>query len=507
MNSWHFQKTVLRYMHILIIGGHQMPVLTDLQPACVLRYFEELCAIPHGSGNTKAISDYCVRFAEEHGLEYHQDALNNVIIIKPASEGYEDAPAVILQGHLDMVCEKTADCALDMAVQGLDVATDGEWIWANGTTLGGDDGIAVAMALAALDDDSLPHPRLEVVLTVDEEIGMEGAVGLDTSCLQGRVMLNVDSEVEGILTVSCAGGVRACCHVPVERETTEGVLCEILIGGLLGGHSGVEIHKGRANSNMLMGRLLYGLSREMALRIIHLHGGQADNAIAPRTEAAVLIPAEEVERAQALTESYNRVFCKEFASVDPGVTVVFRVCQKGTAPALTLAATARVTSALMLLPNGVQTMSQDIPGLVQTSLNLGVLRLEEQEMTATFAVRSSVATEKAMICNRIDCLSSLLGGCVTYAGDYPGWEYLRDSKLRELVADVYGKQTGKKPVIEAIHAGLDCGVFAGKLPGLDCVSIGPDMDAIHTPKERLSIPSTQRTWALVCEVLRRSKEL
>ena len=213
-----------------------MPVLNDLQPALVLRYFEELCAIPHGSGNTKAISDYCVRFAEARGLECHQDALNNIIIIKSASEGYEDAPAVILQGHLDMVCEKAADCALDMARDGLRIATDGQWIWADGTTLGGDDGIAVAMALAALDDDSLPHPRLEVVLTVDEEIGMEGAVGLDTSCLQGRIMLNVDSEVEGILTVSCAGGVRACCHVPVEREVSGGIRCEITLDGLLGGH-------------------------------------------------------------------------------------------------------------------------------------------------------------------------------------------------------------------------------------------------------------------------------
>ena len=484
-----------------------MPVLNSLQPANVLRYFEELCAIPHGSGNTKAISDYCVRFAEARGLEHYQDDLNNVIIIKAPTEGYENAPAVILQGHLDMVCEQTADSALDMAKEGLKIHTDGQWIWADGTTLGGDDGIAVAMALAALDDESLQHPRLEVVLTVDEEVGMEGAVGLDTSCLQGRLMLNVDSEVEGVLTVSCAGGVRACCHVPVEREPSLGVPCRIVIGGLLGGHSGVEIHKGRANSNILMGRLLYGLSREMPLRVIELRGGQADNAIAPRTEALVLVPREETVRAEALTESYAKVFGKEFQTVDPDLNVSFCAAEETEVPALTLSATARAVSALMLLPNGVQTMSQDIPGLVQTSLNLGVLRLEEHEMTATFAVRSAVATEKAMICNRIDCLASLLGGCVTYAGDYPGWEYLRDSKLRELVAKVYEEQTGKQPVIEAIHAGLECGVFAGKLPGLDCVSLGPDMEAIHTPKERLSIPSTKRTWEIICEVMRRTKEL
>jgi len=484
-----------------------MPVLHALQPERVLRFFEALCAIPHGSGNTKAISDYCVDFAKARGLEVHQDDLNNVIIIKPASEGYEAAPAIILQGHLDMVCEKASDCTLDMAKDSLQIETDGQWIWAKGTTLGGDDGIAVAMALAALDDDQLSHPRLEVVLTVDEEVGMEGAVGLDPSCLQGRIMLNVDSEAEGILTVSCAGGVRASCHIPVERDLSDGLLCRITVGGLVGGHSGVEIHKGRANANMLMGRLLYGLSQEMALRIVELSGGQADNAIAAMSTAAILVPPEEAERAAALTEAYAKVFRQEFLTVDPGLKVEFCAEEIQGVPALTLAATARVTSALMLLPNGVQTMSQDIPGLVQTSLNLGVLRLEEQEAVATFAVRSSLATEKAMICNRIDCLASLLGGCVTYAGDYPGWEYKRDSKLRELVSDVYETQTGKKPVIEAIHAGLECGVFAGKLPGLDCVSLGPDMEAIHTPRERLNIPSTQRTWELLCQVLRRAKEL
>ena len=484
-----------------------MPVLEHLQPSSVLHFFEDLCAIPHGSGNTKAISDYCVRFAEARGLAVQQDSLNNVIIIKEASEGYEDVPAVILQGHLDMVCEKTADCDLDMASEGLRLTTDGQWIWAEGTTLGGDDGIAVAMALAVLDDDSLPHPRLEAVFTVDEEVGMEGAVGIDVSSLQGRRMLNVDSEVEGILTVSCAGGIRASCHVPVERESAGGVYCALVIGGLTGGHSGVEIHKGRANANVLMGRLLYGLSQEMALRIVHMHGGQADNAIAPACEAVVLVPEEEQQRARALTESYARVFQAEFQMADPGLSVKFLLQEQAPQSALTLGATARVISALMLLPNGVQTMSQDIPGLVQTSLNLGVLRLEEHEAVATFAVRSSVSTEKAMICRRMDCLASLLGGVVTYAGDYPAWEYKRDSKLRELVADVYEKQTGKKPVIEAIHAGLECGVFAGKLPGLDCVSLGPDMQEIHTPRERLNVASAQRTWALICEVLRRCREL
>lgn len=484
-----------------------MPVLNDLQPKEVLRYFEELSAIPHGSGNTKAISDYCVRFAEARGLACRQDEYNNVVIVKEASQGYENAPTVILQGHLDMVCEKTPDCALDMKTEGLRLKTDGQWLWAEGTTLGGDDGIAVAMALALLDDDALCHPRLEVLLTVDEEIGMLGAEAMNTDDLQGRLLLNVDSEEEGILTVSCAGGVTAKCHVPVEREMTEGVLCELEIKGLIGGHSGVEIHKGRANANVLMGRLLYGLYQEMALRLVELSGGTADNAIAPTCCAKVLVAKEELPRVEGIAASYSYAFSKEYQTADPRVHVEFRPGEPAELPAVTLSATARVISAMMLLPNGVQAMSMDIHGLVQTSLNLGILRLGEREATATFSVRSSVATEKTMLCHRLDCLATLLGGEVSYTGDYPAWEYHHESKFRDLVSDVYEKQAGKKPVIQAIHAGLECGIFSGKMPGLDCVSIGPDMEAIHTPRERLNLASTERTWKLICEILRRAKEL
>ena len=484
-----------------------MSVLDKLQPQCVLHYFEELSAIPHGSGNVGAISDYCVRFAKDRGLEYHQDEKGNVVIIKKAAAGYETAPAVILQGHLDMVCEKEPDCQIDMSREGLRLATDGEWIWAEGTTLGGDDGIAVAMALALLDSEELPHPRLEVVLTVDEGIGLLGAAALQTDMLQGRYMINVDSEDEGILTVSCAGGVRANCHIPIEREPTSGRCFRLTVKGAVGGHSGIKIIDGGANANVLMGRLLYGISREMALRLVELSGGMADNAIAASCEAKVLVPEEEAERLVAITAAYSEVFCSEYRATDRELSVQSGEVSCGEVPALTLAATARVTSALMILPNGVQTMSHHIPGLVQTSLNLGILRLEEHQAVASFSVRSSVATEKAMICDRIDCLSVLLGGETTFAGDYPGWGYKPDSKLRELVAKVYEEQTGKKAQIEAIHAGLECGIFAGKLPGLDCVSIGPDMEHIHSPQERLNVASTERTWHLLCEVLARAKEL
>ena len=484
-----------------------MSVLENLQPARVMHFFEEISAIPHGSHNTKAISDYCMAFAKERGLECWQDETNNVVIAKQASAGYEAAPAMILQGHLDMVCEKTADCPLDLEKEPIRLKTDGQWVWAEGTTLGGDDGIAVAMALAALDDDSLAHPRLEVVLTVDEEIGMLGAVALKPDMLQGRLLLNVDSEVEGVLTVSCAGGVRASCHVPVEREKVDGVYARITVDGLIGGHSGVEIDKGRANASILMGRLLRRLSRELPMRLVQLHGGQADNAIAPKTTALVLLPDQAWDRAEELTRACGQTFAHEYQTADPGIQVRFdREATPAELP-LTAESTGKVIDALVLLPNGIQSMSMDIPGLVQTSLNLGILRLEETEVVATYAVRSSLASEKEMVCDKIECLAQLLDGHVTYVGDYPAWEYKKDSQLRELVADVYEKQNGKKPVIEAIHAGLECGVFAGKLLGLDCISFGPNLEEIHTPRERMDVASVERTWSLVCEVLRRAKEL
>ncbi len=484
-----------------------MPVLEHLQPRNVLHYFEELAAIPHGSGNTKAVSDYCVAFAKARNLKVWQEESENVVIVKEATPGYEDAPTVILQGHLDMVCEKDADCDLDMAKEGLRLRTDGEWVWAEGTTLGSDDGIAVAMALAALDDDSLPHPRLEVLLTVGEEVGMIGATAFDASKMEGRLLLNVDSDVEGELTVSCAGGIRASCHVPVERNTADGIACEIVVQGLIGGHSGMQINKGRANSNVLMGRVLYELSRKLPVRLAALYGGMADNAIATKTVCTLLVPEADAARVRALAEECRAVFRHEYQTADPGITVMVSTEPKQAVSALTRAATERVISALMLLPNGIQSMSMDIPGLVQTSLNMGMLRLEEQEAVATFSIRSSLATEKALLCSRIECLADLVGGAVTYTGDYPAWEFKKESKLRDLVAEVYETQNGKKPVVQAIHAGLECGIFMGKMPGLDCISFGPNLKDIHTPRERMEVASVERTWKLICEVLRRAKEL
>lgn len=479
-----------------------MNVLEHLEPRSVFRFFEEMCAIPHGSRNTKAISDWCVAFARERGLEYHQDESNNVIIIKEATPGYESAGPVILQGHLDMVCEKAAGCGKDMSREGLDLAVEGDYVYAKGTTLGGDDGIAVAMALAILDARDIPHPRLEAVFTTDEEIGLLGATALDVSPLKGRTMVNLDSEVEGIFTVSCAGGCTATCVLPVARAPFDGTALCVSVEGLTGGHSGTEIDKGRANANMLLGRMLLALARETALRVERVGGGLKDNAIPVASAARIVV--SDAGTARKIAAEMEAALQNEYRATDPGLTVKAEPCEADEAP-MDEASTGKVICMLACLPNGIQAMSAEIPGLVQTSLNLGILVTEGDEVRASFSVRSSVDSQKQMLKDRLSCLTEQLGGRMEYFGEYTGWQYQENSPLRDLMVEVYREQYGKAPKIEAIHAGLECGLFAGKLPGLDCVSIGPDLLEIHTPREKMSVSSAQRVWKFLLEVLRRSK--
>ena len=478
-----------------------MAVLEHLEPRSVFHFFEELCAIPHGSSNTRQISDWLMAFARERKLEAYQDELNNVIIIKEATPGYEHAAPVILQGHMDMVCEKTADCLKDMEKEGLDLAVEGDTVYAVNTTLGGDDGIAVAIALAVLDAQNLQHPRVEAVFTVDEEIGMLGAAGLDVSCLKGRQLLNIDTEEEGIFTVSCAGGVVAQCVLPLEREPFEGTGLKIMVGGLAGGHSGIEIGEGRGNSNLLMGRVLCAAAKKIDLRLVDVNGGLKDNAI-PRETVATVVTAEP-EALKALCEEMDQILKNEYRIADPDVFVELSSAEVGIP--MDRKTADRVICFLSAIPNGVQTMSAEIPGLVQTSLNLGILKTSETELYSASCVRSSVESQKQMLVDRIRCLGEMLGAEVTAQGDYAGWEYRPDSPLRNLLAEVFEEQNGYQPKIEAIHAGLECGVLISKMPGLDCISIGPDITEIHTVKERLHIASTQRLWNLVTETLKRMK--
>lgn len=482
-----------------------MSRLENLEPKEVFRYFEEMCAIPHGSGNMEAISSYCMKFAEDHGLQAVRDEFMNVVIVKEATPGYENAPTVMLQGHLDMVCEKTDACPMDFQKDGLDLAVDGDYLYAKGTTLGGDDGIAVAMALAILADDTLSHPRLECVFTVDEEIGLLGATALDTSCLQAKYLINMDSEEEGIFTVSCAGGMRKNCLLPLEWQETQGIRYSVSVEGLLGGHSGAEIHKEHGNSNMLMGRLLNHLDDKVNFLLSDLHGGMADNAIPRRTDAVLYVKEEDAPLLEETLVAYDAIYKNEFRSNDPGVTVSFVKEGLQTGRTLTPKCMSLLLFLLHIVPNGVIRKSAEIEGLVQTSLNLGILCMDEEYVHVSFSIRSSVESEKRALADRLSHCVEFLGGTAEETGAYPGWEYKKDSVLRDTMIRVYREQYQKEPEVVAIHAGLECGLFSGKMEGLDCVSIGPEMHDIHTPQERLGISSTERVYKFVVEVLKELK--
>lgn len=469
--------------------------LANLEPRNVLRFFEELCAIPHGSGNTAAASDWAVDFAKTRGLRHRRDEAGNVVIWKDASPGYEDHPAVMLQGHLDMVCVADAGVDHDFTKDSLELAVDGDWIKARGTTLGGDDGIAVAMAMAVLDDGVIPHPPLEAVFTVDEETGLLGATALDCSDLRSKYLLNIDSEAEGILTVGCAGGARCDLHLPLPAEDVSGDVFTLSVSGLPGGHSGAEIHKNIPNANRALAQCLIGLP---GVRLISLHGGEQDNAIPGQAEARVLLPAGGADSADV-----EELFRKALAgcSEAPNGSCTLRGAGGGSCKALSAEDSRRALELILSAPNGVQAMEPDLPGQVRTSLNLGILRLEEGALRLTWSVRSSAAAEKEALVEKLKALSD--GASFTRRGDYPAWEYRKNSPLRDTMVAVFQEQYGSEPKVETIHAGLECGILTAKMPDLDAVSFGPDLVDIHTPRERASISSLRRTWAYLVATLAR----
>jgi len=477
-----------------------MSVLLGLKPEKVFEFFEEICGIPHGSGNMDAISDYLVAFARNRGLEVIQDEIKNVIIMKEASEGYEQEPTVIIQGHMDMVAVHKPELNIDMTKEPLKLAVDGDKIYAEGTSLGGDDGIAVAYALAVLDSATMKHPRLEVVITVDEETGMGGARGIDLSMLKGNRLLNLDSEEEGIFLTSCAGGGRVLCELEFEPDLKEGRLYEVVIGGLQGGHSGGEIHKERGNSNLLMARLLWDLLQADA-GLVKCQGGLADNAIPRETTALLVIPEEKQSVFEAVLKEFEAEVGLELAVKDPDFTVSAKAGAAGRSVCVAGEALKKVVALLLGLPNGVQTMSADMPGLVETSLNLGILQINTEKLRAMYAVRSSIESSKAALLKKMEAIICLAGGKFTYTGDYPGWAYRADSPLRKKMIALYEEMYGEKPQVTAIHAGLECGLLASKIRDLDCVSFGPTICNIHTTEEYLSISSVERVWEYLVRLL------
>jgi len=479
--------------------------LAGFEPERVLYYFEELCRIPHGSGNCGEISDYCVNFAKERNLRYVQEECGNVIIFKPGTAGYEEAPAVILQGHLDMVAEQTPGSAHDFMKDPLDLFVEDGWIGARDTTLGGDDGIAIAYALALLDSQDIPHPALECVFTVEEETGLDGAKALDASVLTGRRMINLDSEDEGIVLTSCAGGLRKNCMLPMDRAQMTGIGYHLEVTGLKGGHSGAEIHHERGNAVILMGRLLYEISRQVPMVICQMAGGLKDNAIPRLCTAAVLTQPGEETALEAVVAQVEAQWKVEYDVQDPDVKIICNNMGEVSVSAVTPASTTRILFFLNQCPNGVQSMSHYIHGLVESSLNLGVMELKEEVFEAHFSIRSSVRSRKYALCHKLEFLCELLGGEAESKSEYPEWSYRAVSPLREVLCATYKDLTGKEMKVEAIHAGLECGLFDDKMENMDMVSIGPDMRDIHTTQERLSIASVERTWKLLCEVLKRLK--
>lgn len=479
-------------------------MLKELEPSKVFYYFEEISRIPRGSGNTTAISNYLVEFAKKRGLAYRQDAYENVIIWKDASAGYEHCKTVMLQGHMDMVCEKELDCTHDFLKDGLQLKVAEDYVYAEGTTLGGDDGIAVAYALAILDDDTIKHPALEVVFTTDEETGMNGAIGLDCSDLKSQYFINIDSEEEGTILTSCAGGMTVNASFPIRKLKKTGYVVDITLKGLQGGHSGTEIDKNRENAVYMLGRMLTALKhRSVDYRLMEINGGLKDNAI-PRS-AQVKLLVKEKESATAQIQSVMDMIKKELENSEPKAEFIMSVSELQTTDIIEDAVTKKVAFFLEQTPNGVQRMSAAISGLVESSLNMGICKTDEHEIMFSFSLRSSLQSYKEYMKNKLKDLIQELGGIFTEKSEYPAWEYRADSPLRELMVRVYEEQYGEKPSIEAIHAGLECGILAGKMPELDMVSIGPDILDIHTPKERLVISSTQRVYKYLLRVLEEMK--
>ncbi|MBO5052569.1 MAG: aminoacyl-histidine dipeptidase [Clostridia bacterium] len=473
-------------------------MLENCAPRAVFSIFEELCALPHPSRNTAAATDYCLRFAKQHGLAAESDAAGNVVIRKPATPGKENAPTVILQGHLDMVAEKEPGHPIDFDKDGLSLFLDGDLIGAHGTTLGGDDGVAVAMVLAILADDSLAHPAIEAVFTTDEEIGMLGAEAMDMSGLRGKYMINIDSEEEGVLTVSCAGGAQADIRLPVCREAACGTCFSVVLEGMSGGHSGAEIHKNRANADRVAAMLLAAVSAVCEVRLVSIEGGTKDNAIPCRATCCFYV--SDATAAEQAIGAFCETVKATYAESDPGLSISYEIHEK-TTPALTVEGTRVLQSLLLDIPCGVQKMSTDIPGLVQTSLNLGILQTAETEIHAVYSVRSSVGAEKSDLLAEMRAIATAAGASFTVEGEYPAWEYKRESPLRDTVVDTYRRLYGADMRVEAIHAGLECGLFSDRIPGLECVSLGPNMQDIHTTRERLSVSSVRRTYEFVCAIL------
>lgn len=473
----------------------------------VFRYFAEISEIPRGSGNMERISAFLYDFGRRLGYETYTDSAKNVIIRRPASAGYEAHEPVVLQGHMDMVCVSEPDCKHDFENDGLELFIEDGWLGARGTTLGGDDGIAVAYCMALLADKELKAPELEIIITTDEETGMDGAIALDMSLIKGRRMINIDSEDEGVVLCSCAGGMRVDGRLRYERSSTEGRTVHLELCGLKGGHSGAEIDKNRSNAVVAMARLLSAMllenpELEKNFGIIDICGGEKDNAIPSSATADIIISGNMAEEAAAILRERAALISQELSGSEPGIR--FNIgspsaeCVKD---AVCGEECRRLLFLLLEAPNGVQVMSSDIEGLVESSLNLGIFRMGIDEAHYHYSLRSSKKSYKYYMRDKLVMLFDMVGSGAECGNEYPAWEYKRESALRDVFTKVYREEYNKEPLFMAIHAGLECGLVSEKAPDMDMISIGPNMRDIHSERERLDILSSIKVYKFLEKLL------
>lgn len=481
--------------------------ITGYKPEKLFHFFEDISAIPRGSGNEKEISDYLVKFARERNLWVYQDEAHNVIIRKDGSEGAKDKEPVMLQGHIDMVCDKLAGVEHDFEKDGIELVVKDGVLSANGTTLGADNGVAVALMMMVLDDEAIKHPPVECVFTTEEEVGLNGAQALDKSLITARTMINMDSEEEGVATISCAGGLRIQLTRPVKREAAEGTLITIKIKGLLGGHSGMDISKERQNANLLMARMVDHLMRNTDGKLVTFAGGTKDNAIT-RECGATLIYADkaEAEKAEKLARSLAETLAAEITPDEPDFVCEISVEEGKTASALAAEDAKAFVSAIRLAPNGVFSRNMKMDGFVVTSSNMGVVKADEDCLQIVVSPRSSVASLQEDTKARFQTLADTFGFRTEYSGEYPGWSFAEKSRIREVFIESYRELFGKELKLEAIHAGLECGLFSEALTGLDAIAVGPTLYDVHTPDEHVPLDSFERFYELLKDVLARLAE-
>lgn len=469
----------------------------------IFKFFAEISSIPRGSGNERAVSDYIADFARARNLWVHQDEQNSLIIKKPGSRGYEDKEPVIIQGHLDMVCEKNSETDHDFLTDPIKIIVDGDYIRADGTTLGGDNGVAVAYAMALLDGE-YTHPPLTVVLTTNEEVGMDGAAFLDPKLLSGSRLINIDNDDEGVFITSCAGGLRMYVRLPVsfEKAPEDKECVKIIVKGLAGGHSGMEIDKGRANANITIARILVELTEKFDICVSEIQGGLKDNAIPREGQGTIYIKSAEKEEISAELKRLEEDLSLEYRTSESAIQLIMEDEKNKSQEVINEKDLPRVFALITSIPNGPLNYSGDIEDLVETSNNLGILRTDKDGVLCVCAIRSSVVTRKYWLQKQIEVLAKGLGGETESRGNYPAWEYSPKSELRDSAIALYEKMYENPPTVDAIHAGLECGIFAEKIPGVDMLAMGPNILDVHTPQERISISSARRVWEFLLELLK-----